>query len=225
LAGGRFRQFTFAEGGRLVRLETQVSVEGAGAEVSLNGVYLAGAGRHADLTSVVAHKVGGSQTRQLVKGAARRGGRGVFQGKILVAREAQKTDAQQHHHALLLEEGAEVYAKPELEIYADDVACAHGNTAGSLDEQALFYMRSRGIGLEDARALLIQAFLQEAVPAWLDGALLAEVEGRLGRWLAGFQHDPSQTGTVENAQNQDSRPLSDGKPDSIFPERGLGASS
>ncbi len=186
-AGSRFTQFVLALGGRLARIETHVSVEGKGAEVTLNGAYLAGAGRHADLTSVIEHRAPGSVTRQLIKGVARRGGRGVFQGKIVVERGAQKTDARQHHRGLLLEEGAEIFAKPELMIHADDVQCAHGNTAGGLDEGALFYMRSRGIPEAQARSLLIEAFLVETIPAGLPEALRDELTGMIRAWLMEMQ--------------------------------------
>lgn len=182
-AGAMFKQFIYAEGAKLARMETVVTVEGEGATVELNGVYLAGAGRHADLTSHVEHAQPGGVTRQLIKGAARAGGRGVFQGKILVAAGAQHTDARQNHHALLLEDGAEVFAKPELEIHADDVQCAHGNTVGGLDENALFYMRSRGIPETEARALLVEAFLTDAVPDELPPELHFEILGRIRAWL------------------------------------------
>lgn len=182
-AGARYRQFVLAEGGRLARIETQVEVEGEGAEVELNGVYLVGPGRHADLTSRITHLVPNGKTSQLIKGAARAKGRGVFQGKILVARGAQKTDARQGHHALLLEEGAEVYAKPELEIYADDVSCAHGNTAGALSADQLFYLCARGIPKQQAQALLVQAFLGEAVSDWLPEAERVEIDQRIQAWL------------------------------------------
>lgn len=184
-AGGVFRQFVLAEGAKLARIETRVEVEGEGAEVELNGVYMSGAGRHADLTSTIAHEVGGGTTRQLIKGVARKGGRGVFQGKIVVERGAQKTDARQYHHGMLLEDGAEIFAKPELMIHADDVQCAHGNTAGGLDERALFYMRSRGLPEAEARALLIESFLVEAIPDGLPEEVHEELVGRIRAWLAG----------------------------------------
>ncbi len=184
-AGATFRQFIYAEGAKLARMETVVTVEGEGATVELNGVYLAGRGRHADLTSIVEHMQPGGVTRQLIKGAARAGGRGVFQGKILVAAGAQHTDARQNHHALLLEDGAEVFAKPELEIHADDVQCAHGNTVGGLDANALFYMRSRGISETEARALLVEAFLIDAVPDDLPADLHGEILSRIRAWLGG----------------------------------------
>ncbi|MBY0564491.1 MAG: SufD family Fe-S cluster assembly protein [Hyphomonadaceae bacterium] len=182
-AGAVFRQFIFAEGAKLARVETHVLVDGERAEVELNGVYLCGDARHADLTSVITHRAASSQTQQLVKGAARKGGRGVFQGKIVVERMAQKTDARQNHKGLLLEEGAEIFAKPELMIFADDVACAHGNTAGGIDRDGLFYLRSRGLPEPEARALLTEAFLLEAAPGWVKGDARSEIEQRIATWL------------------------------------------
>ncbi len=184
-AGAEYRQIVLAEGAKLARIETHVAIDGEGAEVELNGVYMCGAGRHADLTSVIEHKVPSGQTRQLIKGVARKGGRGVFQGKIVVEHGAQKTDARQYHHGLLLEEGAEIFAKPELLIHADDVQCAHGNTAGGLDETALFYMRSRGMPERQARALLIEAFLSDAIPADLPAEIDVELRARISAWLGG----------------------------------------
>lgn len=181
--GASFRQFILAEGAQLARVETHVEIEGEGAEVELNGVYLCDAGRHADLTSVVTHAAPNSKTKQLIKGVARKGGRGVFQGKIVVERQAQKTDARQHHKGMLLEEGAEIFAKPELMIYADDVQCAHGNTAGGIDVNALFYLRSRGVPEAEARALLTEAFLLEAVPDWVPADVRAEIDNRIASWL------------------------------------------
>lgn len=181
----RFRQFVLAEGGKLARIETHVDVAGASAHVELNGVYLCNSGRHADLTSVIDHREAAGQTRQLIKGVARKRGRGVFQGKIVVERGAQKTDARQYHHGMLLEEGAEIFAKPELMIHADDVQCAHGNTAGGLDERALFYMRARGVPEAQARALLIESFLVEAIPEGLPEDLHAELTQRIRAWLSG----------------------------------------
>ncbi|HVY02287.1 MAG TPA: SufD family Fe-S cluster assembly protein [Caulobacterales bacterium] len=177
------RQVILAEGGRLARIETHIVLAGAGARVEMSGLYMCAGERHADLTSVIEHKVAGGTTQQLVKGAVRAGGRGVFQGKIVVDRGAQKTDARQHHQALLLEEGAEAFAKPELIINADDVQCAHGNTIGALDEQALFYMRQRGLPEAEARALLTEAFLLEALPEDLDAGLRDELAGRVSAWL------------------------------------------
>ena len=181
--GATFRQFALLLGARLARVETDIRVEGAGASVELGGLYMVGAGRHADLTSRIDHVAPGSTADQRIRGAARAGGRGVFQGKIVVHEGAQRTDARQSHRALMLADGAEIDAKPELEIYADDVQCAHGNTIGALDETALFYLRQRGIPFEQARAMLIEAFLAEAIPAWLDDTVRSEIEAHMRAWL------------------------------------------
>lgn len=162
-AGARFTQTVVTCGARRQRLETHVEHPGAGAKVRLDGAYLVGDRRHADITTLVTHAGVDGTTDQLVKGAVRDQGRGVFQGRIVVSPGADRTDARMGHHGLILSDRAEIDAKPELEIYADDVACAHGNTVGALDEDALFYARQRGIGEDEARALLIRAFVGEVV--------------------------------------------------------------
>jgi Fe-S cluster assembly protein SufD len=150
-------------GAKRQRFETRVSHPGGGAKARLDGVYLLDGPRHADLTSAVIHEGEGGSTDQLTKGAVHGAARAVFQGRIVVARGADQTDARMGHHGLILSERAEIDAKPELEIYADDVACTHGNTVGALDEQALFYARSRGIPEAQARAMLTEAFVGEVV--------------------------------------------------------------
>jgi Fe-S cluster assembly protein SufD len=159
----RLAQTILAAGARRQRIETRVSHPGAGAAVRLDGLYLPAGKRHADITTIVTHGGVDGVTDQLVKGAVRDQARGVFQGRIVVAEGADKTDARMGHHALILSDRAEVDAKPELEIYADDVICAHGNTVGALDEDALFYARQRGIPDQEARAMLTKAFLDEVV--------------------------------------------------------------
>jgi Fe-S cluster assembly protein SufD len=161
--GAEFAQTVLTTGAKLQRLETHVAHPGEGASVRMDGVYALEGARHADLTSVVTHNGLNGVTSQLTKGVVKDTARGVFQGKIVVQRGADGTDARMGHHALILSERAEVDAKPELEIYADDVQCAHGNTVGNLDEAALFYMQQRGLPLDEARALLTQAFLIEVV--------------------------------------------------------------
>jgi len=162
-AAARLGQTVLAAGARRQRIETRVSHPGAGAAVRLDGVYLLADKRHADITTVVTHAGVDGVTDQLVKGVVADQSRGVFQGRIVVAQGADKTDARMGHHALILSDRAEVDAKPELEIYADDVVCAHGNTVGALDEEALFYARQRGIPEAQARAMLTLAFLNEVV--------------------------------------------------------------
>lgn len=178
-----FRQFVLSEGARLARLETEVELNDVGASAELNGVYLVRAGMHADLTSRILHRAPDTRTTQMVRGVARKGGRGVFQGVIEVGVGAARVDARQHHDALLLEDGAEVFAKPELRIDCDDVQCAHGNTVGALDAEALFYMRQRGIDEASARALLIEAFVGEAVPDWAPPEMREKIIAQIRSWL------------------------------------------
>jgi Fe-S cluster assembly protein SufD len=158
-----FAQTVVTSGARRQRLETQVQHPGGGASVRLDGVYLLAEKRHADQTTVVTHAGTDGVTVQLTKGVVRDQARGVFQGRIVVQEGADRTDARMGHHALILSDRAEVDAKPELEIYADDVACAHGNTVGALDDDAMFYARQRGIPEAEARALLTEAFIGEVV--------------------------------------------------------------
>lgn len=161
--GAAFAQSMITSGARRQRLETLVRHPGGHATLRLDGVYLLADKRHADLTTVVTHAAVDGATQQLTKGVARDQARAVFQGKIIVAEGADRTDARMGHHALILSDRAEVDAKPELEIYADDVSCAHGNTVGALDEDALFYARQRGMPEADARALLTEAFIGEVI--------------------------------------------------------------
>jgi Fe-S cluster assembly protein SufD len=162
-AGAQFAQTVIANGARRQRLETRVAHPGAHAAVRMDGLYVLAERRHADITTVVTHEGVDGATDQLVKGVVADQARGVFQGRIVVQEGADKTDARMGHHALILSDRAEVDAKPELEIYADDVACAHGNTVGALDEEALFYAEQRGIPEADARAMLTEAFIGEVI--------------------------------------------------------------
>ena len=184
-AGAEMTQTMLAFGAKISRLETLIIHEGQNAEVTLNTAYLAGPGRHVDVTTEVRHTDTDCVTSQLTKGAVRDGGKGVFQGKFVVPRiVGQRTSADMQHNALLLENGAEVFAKPELEIYADDVECAHGNTCGQMDDNALFYMRQRGIPEAVAKALLTEAFVAEALEsahAIVHGTLLETARAWLKR--------------------------------------------
>ena len=159
----RFAQTVLTDGAKRQRIETRIAHPGGSAQARLDGVYLLKGRRHADQTTVVDHEGPGGSTAQLAKGVVQDQARAVFQGRIIVAEGADGTDARMGHHALILSDRAEVDAKPELEIYADDVSCAHGNTVGALDEDALFYARQRGIPEQDARAMLTAAFVGQVV--------------------------------------------------------------
>ncbi len=158
-----YEAFGLSAGGRLSRTECFVRLEGEGAHCGLNGAYLMKGREHCDNTTVIEHLVPHTTCREVFKGVLDDESRGVFQGKIVVHKDAQKTDGQMLTKTLLLSDGAEMDAKPELEIYADDVKCAHGATTGRLDETALFYLRSRGIPDALARNLLVQSFITEAI--------------------------------------------------------------
>lgn len=157
--GAEYGQTVITNGARRQRIETEVTHPGALAKLRLDGLYLLEAKRHADLTTVVLHQGVDGATDQFTRGVVRDQSRGVFQGRIVVEEGADRTDARMRHNALILSDKAEIDAKPELLIFADDVQCAHGNTIGALDEEALFYMRQRGLPEAEARALLIEAFV------------------------------------------------------------------
>jgi Fe-S cluster assembly protein SufD len=161
--GATFAQTVLTTGARRQRIETHVAHPGGGAHVRMDGAYLLSDRRHADITTGVEHLGRDGTTSQLVKGMVADQGRAVFQGRIVVVKGADGTDARMGHHALIASERAEVDAKPELLIFADDVQCAHGNTIGALDDEALFYIRQRGIPEAEARSLLTSAFVAEVV--------------------------------------------------------------
>jgi Fe-S cluster assembly protein SufD len=162
-AGAAYESFTAAIGAKLSRAEFHATLMGPGAKTHLNAAQLLGGQQHGDFTSIVRHDAPNCASRQTVKSVLSGHARGVFQGRIEVARAAQKTDGYQMNQALLLSPTAEMDIKPELEIFADDVKCSHGATIGALDPEQIFYLRSRGIPEAQARALLIRAFLNEAL--------------------------------------------------------------
>jgi Fe-S cluster assembly protein SufD len=162
-AGARYAGVLVQTGARLARHEVHAALVGAGATFELDGAYLGRDHQHLDNTTFVTHAAPGGTSRQLFKGVLDGQARGVFQGSVLVERAAQKTDAYQLSKALLLSGQAEMDGKPELEIYADDVKCGHGCTVGDIDEEALFYLRARGIAESDARQLLLEAFLADVL--------------------------------------------------------------
>ena len=158
-----YRAFSLTLGGGLVRRENDIALAGPGGSCQIDGAYLVDGKRHADTTTLVDHRAPHCSSRQTLKGIVDGHGRAVFQGKVLVRPDAQKTDAYQLSQTMLLSPEAEIDVKPELEIYADDVKCSHGATSGRLDLEALFYLRARGIPERQAQAMLIQGFIDGAL--------------------------------------------------------------
>ncbi|KPB01459.1 Fe-S cluster assembly protein SufD [Ahrensia marina] len=173
----------FNAGGKLIRREVVVLVEGEGSNLDIKGVNLIGGDSHIDVTTVLSHTVPHTVSEQLFRNISTGKGQGVFQGQIKVHQIAQKTDAQMACNTLLLSDDAGFSAKPELEIFADDVICAHGATVAELDEDHLFYLRARGITERTARALLVEAFVDEAIEEIDNEPLVEALETRIGAWL------------------------------------------
>jgi Fe-S cluster assembly protein SufD len=177
LAGGsRFTAHALSFGGRLARNEVRVRFDGQRAEATVNGLYLATGRQHLDNFTVIDHARPHCQSHELYKGILDGHAHGVFNGKIFVRKDAQKTDAKQTNKVLLLSDNATIDTKPQLEIFADDVKCTHGATVGQLDEAQLFYLRTRGIDAESARALLTFAFANDIVGRIPVEALRDELE-------------------------------------------------
>ena len=182
-AESAFKSFTLTVNGVLTRNECVVELCGDDAVTHIAGACLGDGDFVHDDTVFVTHDALNCESRQVFKKVLRNGATGVFQGKILVKPGAQKTDGYQKSQSLLLDGDSQFLAKPELEIYADDVACSHGSTSGAIDDEALFYLRSRGISTADATDLLTLAFLAEAVEEIEDPKLAEEIVGRLEAWL------------------------------------------
>jgi len=182
-AHARFNEFLFTTGGTVVRNQMFVRFDGEGTIAGIRGASLLRGRQHADTTLIADHVAAGCTGREVFKSVIDDEGRAVFQGKIIVRPEAQKTDARMATHALLLSENAEADNKPELEIFADDVQCGHGATAGDLDEDLLFYLKARGIPPKDAEALLIQAFVGEAVEGIEHAGLRDALMDQVAAWL------------------------------------------
>ncbi len=183
-AASRFSDFVLLLGGRTVRHETTVRSEGEASRCDLNGVFLLSDRQEANLLTTVDHAAPGGETREIFKGVAAGRAHGAFQGRIVVRPGAQKVDAHQLSRNLVLGRRAAIDTKPELEIHADDVKCSHGAAVGDLDEAALFYLRARGIPHEEARRMLIEAFVHEAV-GLVDPPLIREhLLSRIARRLA-----------------------------------------
>lgn len=185
-AKSRFKSFTLTVNGALTRNESVIEFLGEGARASISGAC-AGDGAdgefHHDDTVFIIHDALDCKSRQVYKKVLRNGATGVFQGKILVRPDAQKTDGYQIAQALLLDDDSQFLAKPELEIYADDVACSHGATVGAIDEAALFYLVSRGISRAQAQDMLVLAFMAQALEEIEDSQIRDALRTRLEAWV------------------------------------------
>ncbi len=183
--GAKLRTLVINAGAGLSRTQLFPRYEGAGAHGDITGLNLVSDGQHADITMDAIHAVPQTSSQPLFKSIARGRGRSVVQGRLVVARDAQKTDAKFMHQGLMLSDEAEILSKPELEIYADDVVCGHGSTCGKLDEDSMFYLMSRGIPREEAETMLVRGFLEELVDSIEDEALAEALHGVIDGWLLG----------------------------------------
>lgn len=170
-------------GGLLVRREINILSKGEGSTIAIRGVNLIGGKSHVDVTTALVHEAPGVAAQELFRNVATGEGRGVFQGQIKVAQIAQKTDAKMACNTLLLSDTAEFSAKPELEIFADDVACGHGATVTDILDDHLFYLTSRGIPPRQARAMLVQAFVEEVFDELEDETMREALDARIENWL------------------------------------------
>ncbi|WRH61209.1 MAG: Fe-S cluster assembly protein SufD [Fuscovulum sp.] len=183
-AGALFKSFTLTANGVMTRNEAVLELVGDDAQAHIAGAAVGDGDFHHDDTVFVTHQGQRCESRQVFKKVLKNGAVGVFQGKILVKQGAQKTDGYQISQALLLDGDSQFLAKPELEIYADDVKCSHGSTSGAIDEVALFYLRSRGVPMRAAQSLLVLAFLAEAIGEIADEEIAEDIRLRLEGWLA-----------------------------------------
>ena len=185
-AEAQFKSFSLSVNGTLMRHEGVIEFVGDDAVAHIAAAVLGDGAKgsfHHDDTIFVTHGAERCESRQVFKKVLKNGAKGVFQGKILVKPGAQKTDGYQISQALLLDEDSQFLAKPELEIYADDVVCSHGSTTGALDETALFYLRSRGVPKDRAIVLLVMSFLADALAEVQDEDLRSQINDRLEAWL------------------------------------------
>jgi Fe-S cluster assembly protein SufD len=181
--GSRLHDLSVTIGAGLTRQNGNCNFNGENAQANINGAYLLRGKQHADTRLVINHAAPNCVSRETFKCVMDDNARGIFQGKVVVAKHAQKTDGKQSSHALLLSENAEFDAKPELEIYADDVVCGHGATAGDLNEDHLFYLESRGIPKAEAKSLLIAAFVGEVFDAVENEEIREVLVGVAAEWL------------------------------------------
>ncbi|MGB0629874.1 MAG: Fe-S cluster assembly protein SufD [Alphaproteobacteria bacterium] len=179
----RYRSVALATGAALSRNETRVAFEGEGAEASLAGGALLRGRQHADNTTEADHTVPHTNSNQVFRNVLDDASHSVFQGGVIVRQDAQKTDSSQSNRNLLLSDGAQADTKPELQIFADDVKCAHGATVGDLDKAALFYLQSRGIPTDQAKSLLIEAFIAEIFDDLPEGPVGDHIADGVSIWM------------------------------------------
>jgi Fe-S cluster assembly protein SufD len=182
--GVAYHSFVAQTGARLARNEIAATLAGSNIDCRLGGAYLGRGKQHLDNTTIVDHAMPGSYSNEHYKGVLDGNAHGVFQGKIIVRPDAQKTDAHQLNRNLLLSESAQADTKPELEIYADDVKCSHGATVGDIDDDALFYMRARGISDREARKILVEAFVGEIIDTVSIEPIREHLRRKVAQWLA-----------------------------------------
>ncbi|MBE7731705.1 Fe-S cluster assembly protein SufD [Devosia faecipullorum] len=183
--GARLRTLVIHAGANLARTQLFPNLVGAEAHADVTGLNLVSEGQHADITMETTHAVPHTSSQPLFKSIARGRSKAVIQGKLVVLRDAQKTDAKFMHQGLMLSDDAEILSKPELEIYADDVVCGHGSTCGKLDEDSLFYLLSRGISKVEAETMLVRGFIAELLDPVEDEALNEALQGVVDGWLLG----------------------------------------
>jgi Fe-S cluster assembly protein SufD len=177
-------------GGRMVRNNVHPVLAGEGGECLINGLYIGNERQHLDNYMLVEHASPHCSSHQFYNGVLDGHAHGVFHGRIIVHKHAQKTDAKQTNRNLLLSDDAQIDSKPQLEIYADDVKCTHGATIGQIEEDALFYLRSRGLDETSARNLLLLAFASESLDRMKEGAVRSYVEKLVNRSLFGAARQP-----------------------------------
>ncbi|HKG99244.1 MAG TPA: Fe-S cluster assembly protein SufD [Bradyrhizobium sp.] len=182
-AKAHFNSFGLTSGANVSRYQAVIAFAGEGSRVETNGVNLLNGRQHADSTLFLDHAVPNCDSREIFRAVVDDRGHSVFQGRIIVRPNAQKTDAKMMTRALLLSDEAEADNKPELEIFADDVTCGHGATTGALDQSLLFYLRARGLSEKEAQALLIQAFVGEAIESIVNDGLRELAISAARRWL------------------------------------------
>jgi Fe-S cluster assembly protein SufD len=179
----KLKLFVINAGGKLVRQEVHVKVTGEGADFTLRGINLLGGDTHTDVTMTLGHDVPNTGSTEIIRNVVFDRAKGVFQGMIRVAPDAQKTDAKMACNTLLMSDDAEFSVKPELEIFADDVQCGHGATVTDIDANHLYYLMARGIPENKARAMLVNAFVAEIVEELEDEDLVEALEGVISAWL------------------------------------------